>query len=95
LSRVLNDIYIAQSVTISVYPRSVYGSSAAHPTIRGLRYAKINENISSVRELYTRDVATANTVLNIRNIKVVVTERRVASDDTSFPSKYLPERITR
>jgi len=40
-------IYIAPSVTIMVYPRSVYGSDEDEPSKNGLRYATIKANIKS------------------------------------------------
>jgi hypothetical protein len=89
------DRNIAQSVTIIVYPRRVYGSVPDSPSKRGLRYANTNPNISRERESYNKAVITENTVLSIRKANVSPTERIVPSDELSSQSKNLPESITR
>jgi len=58
---------------------------------RGLRKAKIKENIKKRFELYTRAVVIAKSVLSIRNTKVVVIERIIP---LSSPSRYLHDKIT-
>lgn len=73
----------------------MYGSFEDDQSRRGLRYANIKANIRSARELYTSDVTTAKIVLRIKNTKVIHTERSVVSEDESFHSMCLQERMTR
>jgi len=76
--------------TINVYPTSVYGVSELPHTRKGFRYATINPKSSNIFDVYTRDVATAKTVLSIRKINVSPSE-----SIPSVPIIYRPERITR
>ncbi|MBT3853419.1 hypothetical protein HOF65_05620 [bacterium] len=54
--------------------------------------ANIKENNNRFLDLYTSDVTTANSVLNIRNKNVVHTVKILF---TSSHNKYLHESITR
>ena len=82
-----------QKATIKLYQISVYGLSELHQTSNGLIKAKINEKNNNVLDLYTSEVTTANTVLNINNKNVIQVESILLS--TLSPIKYLPDNITK
>ena len=93
ISFLFNDKNNHPKATIKLYPMSVYGLSELQPTNRGLINANINENNKSVLDLYSKEVTTANAVLNIKKKNVVHIERILLSKVSHI--KYLHDKITR